>query len=155
MNDIQFFVLPESMAIRHAAGEKVFTALGEYVPCDYEHTLMLSIRNHDDHSNIFPWHPYRALQSFHFDDVNAGKYGAITQADAKDIACTVLDAIEDGGLQYIIVHCGAGISRSAGVCAAIEKFLTGDDSRIFDSAYYHPNMSCYNAVLEALMEDMM
>ena len=42
----------------------------------------------------------------------------------------------------VIVHCDAGISRSSGVAAAILKYLTGDDSSIFDNARLHPNMWC-------------
>ena len=47
----------------------------------------------------------------------------------------------------IIVHCDAGISRSAGVAAAILKLLTGSDFQIFDCPYYHPNMWCYRKVI--------
>lgn len=52
----------------------------------------------------------------------------------------------------IIVHCDAGISRSSGVAAAILKYLTGDDSAIFDDPRYSPNMLCYRKTLSALME---
>jgi predicted protein tyrosine phosphatase len=51
----------------------------------------------------------------------------------------------------IIVHCDAGISRSAGVAAAILYAKTGDDSLIFDSGRYAPNMRCYRMVLNELM----
>lgn len=51
----------------------------------------------------------------------------------------------------IIVHCDAGISRSSGVAAAILKTYTGDDSQIFDSPRYRPNMRCYRLVLNELM----
>lgn len=53
----------------------------------------------------------------------------------------------------IIVHCDAGISRSAGVAAAIMKWSTGDDTPIFNSWHYHPNMWAYRKTLNALMED--
>lgn len=52
--------------------------------------------------------------------------------------------------QNIIVHCDAGISRSAGVAAAIMKHLTGDDSAVFDSGFWRPNMWCYRKTLTAL-----
>ena len=51
----------------------------------------------------------------------------------------------------VIVHCDAGISRSSGVAAAILKYLTGDDSSIFDNARLHPNMWCYRKTLNALI----
>lgn len=54
--------------------------------------------------------------------------------------------------ENIIVHCDAGISRLAGVATAIMKHLSGDDSRIFDSSRWHPNMWCYRKTLNALHE---
>ena len=50
----------------------------------------------------------------------------------------------------VIVHCDAGISRSAGVAAAILKYTTGDDSSIFQNGLYDPNIWCYRKTLEAL-----
>ena len=44
----------------------------------------------------------------------------------------------------------AGISRSAGVAAAILKHTTGDDSSIFDNGLYDPNLWCYQKTLKAL-----
>lgn len=52
----------------------------------------------------------------------------------------------------VIVHCDAGLSRSAGVAAAIMKHFNGDDSPVFDSGKYYPNMWCYRLTLEALEE---
>lgn len=51
----------------------------------------------------------------------------------------------------VIVHCDAGYSRSAGVGAAIMYALNSDDSAIFDSGLYHPNMWCYRKTLNAFM----
>jgi len=51
---------------------------------------------------------------------------------------------------YILVHCDAGISRSAGVAAAILKHFTGDDGAVFNSGRYFPNMWCYRKTLNAL-----
>lgn len=52
----------------------------------------------------------------------------------------------------VIVHCDAGISRSSGVAAGILKALIGDDTQIFNSPRYRPNMRCYRLVLQALIE---
>lgn len=43
----------------------------------------------------------------------------------------------------IIVHCEGGISRSAGVMAAILRVKTGDDYKIFKNHKKAPNMTCY------------
>lgn len=53
----------------------------------------------------------------------------------------------------VIVHCDAGISRSSGVAAAILKAKTGDDSQIFNSPKFRPNMRCYRIVLDELMKE--
>lgn len=53
----------------------------------------------------------------------------------------------------VIVHCDAGISRSAGVAAGILKAKTGDDSQIFDRPAYRPNFHCYRTTLAALFSD--
>ena len=50
----------------------------------------------------------------------------------------------------VIVHCDAGISRSAGIAAAILKHTTGDDSSIFENGLYEPNLWCYRKTLAAL-----
>lgn len=50
----------------------------------------------------------------------------------------------------VIVHCDAGLSRSAGVAAAVLKHFSGDDSAVFDSGRYYPNMWCYRLTLDAL-----
>ena len=50
----------------------------------------------------------------------------------------------------VIVHCDAGISRSAGIAAAILKHTTGDDSSIFENGLYDPNQWCYQKTLKAL-----
>ena len=48
----------------------------------------------------------------------------------------------------IIVHCEGGVSRSAGVCAAIMRVKEGDDFPIFDSTTKHPNITCYIQTLK-------
>lgn len=54
-------------------------------------------------------------------------------------------------IKILIVQCEAGQSRSAGVAAAILKYLYGDDTQIFSNRKYTPNMLCYSKVLHELM----
>ena len=81
-----------------------------------------------------------------FDDEEGG-ITSMTPQNAYDI----LDFVEkwlDEDVD-IIVHCGAGVSRSAGVAAALSLLVNGDDSNIFDDGRYSPNMHCYRSVLKA------
>lgn len=73
----------------------------------------------------------------------------ITEADAQ-LVKRLLKLYPDTD---VIVHCDAGISRSSGVAAAILKASTGDDSQIFNSPKYRPNMRCYRMILDELMQE--
>lgn len=52
-------------------------------------------------------------------------------------------------VDMLIFHCEGGISRSAGCAAAICRWFEGDDYPIFKLKSKHPNMYCYNKVLDA------
>lgn len=88
---------------------------------------------------------------FEFNDeiVDLPQLHCIQTADAVRIAETVFKYKDK--VSQIIVHCDAGISRSAGVAAAISKFFNNDDM-IFFTTIYTPNMTCYSEVLFALHE---
>lgn len=74
--------------------------------------------------------------------------GHIVDEDAKQIKDFV-EKYLDTDIDTIIVNCGAGQSRSAGVAAAILMYLTGSDKQIFDNPIYTPNKLCYRTVLKA------
>jgi len=98
-----------------------------------------------------------AIQRLYFTD--ADKPGR----DVYDREVDEKDLIGDGDARLVkrllklypdtdvIVHCDAGISRSAGVAAAILKAKTGDDTQIFNNYKYRPNMRCYRVVLDELV----
>lgn len=89
-----------------------------------------------------------------FDDVGGSFFHGTTPMSAeqaKQVAEFVLKWKDK--VDGILVNCEAGISRSSGTCAAIMKYLTGDDSRIFESSMFCPNMTCYRLVLDALMKE--
>lgn len=52
------------------------------------------------------------------------------------------------GIRRVLIHCDAGISRSAGMAAALAKFYTGDDFWFFK--HKRPNMLVYRLMMEAL-----
>lgn len=78
------------------------------------------------------------------DDVN-GLY-AITDLQANDIVRFVKRTSNNA---IIFVQCDGGVSRSAGVCAALRILEGWTDSGIFASRKYCPNWKCYTSVLRA------
>lgn len=68
----------------------------------------------------------------------------------RDDAAKVAQFLRRHSNMDVIVHCDAGLSRSAGVAAAIMKHFNDDDSPVFDSGKYYPNTWCYRLTLEAL-----
>lgn len=77
----------------------------------------------------------------------------MTNSDAEKVKEFVLWA-QKANIDELWVHCDAGVSRSAGVGAAIMQYLYGDDSPIFGNHNYFPNMWCYHKTLNALKGDV-
>lgn len=92
-----------------------------------------------------------AILSLSFDDVEKedtidGREFCMSFEDGDKVANFIdqwYDKVED-----IIVHCDGGVSRSAGVAAAIMRVKEGDDWPIFNSSVKHPNMTCYLRTLK-------
>lgn len=116
-------------------------------------TIIISIRSIGDtppkklylHSNP----QIKDFTTLAFDDVTAycQGYCPIDERQARKIAKFVMrykDSVEQ-----IVVHCDAGISRSAGVAAAIAKYLNLNNDRFFKEPY-DPNKTCYDMVLSSL-----
>ena len=89
-----------------------------------------------------------------YDEMTEAGYGSVVLMNEQDAARIVafVKKYKDS-VDGIIVHCDAGVSRSAGVMAAIMKWLTGDDSKIFSDLRFHPNMWCYRLVLNEFMKE--
>jgi predicted protein tyrosine phosphatase len=72
--------------------------------------------------------------------------------DAEKVRIFLFNNKQD--IELLIVHCEAGISRSAGMAAAISKYYNKDDMYYFTSGKFCPNMVCYRLTLEELMKDV-
>ncbi len=83
------------------------------------------------------------------DTIPEGGWKLIEPEDARAIV-EMVRAHPDA--QRVVVHCTAGKSRSAAVAASLMKAIEGDDSPIFNSPRYKPNMRVYRMVLEAWHE---
>lgn len=88
------------------------------------------------------------ILSIEADDVDIVERGGLNSQQAYQIS-NFVKILYHPSIK-IIVHCGAGQSRSAGVAAAILKYYTNDDSLIFKSPAYTPNMLFYRQTLNAL-----
>ena len=105
---------------------------------------------------------FHFLEFFHFDDVdkNTAYYDMetksykglypMTMSQARLIAHIIKQNWNI--ITVLIIQCGAGISRSAGIAGAVYKHFIGDDSFIFDSPKYKPNMHCYSLLLKELKD---
>lgn len=92
----------------------------------------------------------KGILRLYFDDISEPTEGHLTMSedDAKKIHRFV-DAYKDK-VNTIIVHCAAGVSRSAGVACALSIYLNGSDRDIWTSGEYHPNSLCYKMMLKEL-----
>ncbi len=112
--------------------------------------VIVSIHSLDGTPNAFaPNDRIRTVAHFAFDDVESGD-AAVSPAQAARIADFVRRWIDE--VEAVVVHCDAGLSRSAGIGAAIMKWANGDDSAVFKKGWYCPNMRCYRLMLNALTE---
>ena len=118
-----------------------------------ENAAVISISNYgeefvDVRNN--PKNGIEALCQVHFNDVEAEMRNCMTDRDAANIASFVKEVSEKK--DRLIVQCGYGVSRSAGVAAAILMHLTGNDSEIWRNPKYRPNITCYRKMMTAFHE---
>ena len=86
-----------------------------------------------------------SVLSLQFNDATADEFGCMTEDDADRIIKFVNIFI--GSVEQIVVHCEAGISRSAGVAAALMAIINGNDDEVFKDPKYCPNSHCYRLLL--------
>ena len=118
-------------------------------------TAIISITDTDKADVIFEKNEIngiRAVLRLKFDDVERDYKNehCITKEDAENIVKFVNK--NKNKVDKFIVHCEAGVSRSAGVGAAIMKAINGDDWVVFNNPTMCPNMKCYRTVLNAFQD---
>ena len=91
-----------------------------------------------------------AVLFLQFDDEEVGER-AMTQRHANTIV-SFIKSLNDN-VDELIVHCEAGVSRSAAVAAAISFSINGDDAEFFKFPFF-PNRHCYRLMLEAFGFDL-
>lgn len=115
---------------------------------DIEDCIIISITDIEKDVNHFAQNLHiKGICRVQFDDVEIDEVNHITRKDAEKIIAFVNSYIDK--VDKIIVHCEAGVSRSAGVCAALMLIINGDDMEIFNNPKFCPNMTCYRTILTA------
>lgn len=79
-----------------------------------------------------------------------GEYPGIQEADAERVAGFIVPLL--GHVKHIIVQCGAGWSRSAGVACGILEALGDDASCVYDERT--PSSRCRRLVHDAMCEQL-
>jgi predicted protein tyrosine phosphatase len=96
-------------------------------------------------------HPEPAHGAGHRDTLRVAFHdrleGGISEPQAIEIAEFVKRHYAKG-IRLFVVHCDAGMSRSAAVAAAIWSYFEGDPETFFTE--YHPNTDTFAKVSEAL-----
>lgn len=114
-----------------------------------EDCIIISISDLDKDRIIFPVNP--SILDVHyewFEDDDANTPESISENQAAAIA-EFAKKWNDKSVNVICyVNCEAGMSRSAGVAAAIARYFLGNDEWIFKTKI--PNRRCYRMVLDAL-----
>lgn len=76
--------------------------------------------------------------------IGQGHY-LMTKEQAEEVVAFVSKHVNS--IETIVCQCDGGISRSSGMAAALSKILNGDDSWVFDSKEYVPNMLVYRMII--------
>ena len=112
-------------------------------------TAIISVRNMDD--DCVPFCESKSLyavKTLFFDDTDQETPNCFSPEKAEEIREFLQSVL--GHVDRLIVHCENGISRSAGIAAAILKTLTGDDTPITGDHWFVPNKLCYSLTMQAL-----
>jgi predicted protein tyrosine phosphatase len=90
----------------------------------------------------------RGILRLSFHDVDRPERAGAILFDAAH-AWEILRFVESvrKDIRTLVVHCEAGVSRSAGVAAALSRALFGEDRFFFD--HYMPNRLVYSTLLGA------
>lgn len=121
--------------------------------CKEEHsfrTCIISISTVGGKANYLPKTSVNrivAVLPLWFDDELCGD-----NAFDQDMAAQILRFVDlwKSHVDCILVHCDAGISRSAAVCAALKRYLGEDDWDIFRNPQYDPNALVYHTMMEQI-----
>lgn len=125
--------------------------------CDVPH-VVISVTDPRAKRAFLPKNPLRReVLRLEFDDVGPGPVFAI--AMSEDHARQVAEFVtKHADVEMFVIHCEAGISRSAGIAAALGLYFDRDDSQFYQDPHtgegcpFYPNSHVKSLVMRALGE---
>ena len=133
---IKFTVMSYNKARKHSYNPNI------------EDCIIISIRDYEEEARFNNHNPHiKGVLYLNYNDVEGHGEHCMTRRDAEKIIQFVNQHI--GSVEHIVVHCEAGVSRSAGTCAGLMQILTSSDRDIFENPRFNPNMHCYKTMLNA------
>lgn len=130
---------------------KFITLSQKQIPTQYtiirDSHILISINNYGEDFALPNIRTCKGILKLNFNDTED-----ITDKDVyfdMNMAKEILDFVDKhaDAITLIVVHCGAGISRSTAVASALSKILNNSDDLIFSTKA--PNMLVYTSLLEA------
>lgn len=123
------------------------SAIEALAPHDEPHVIVSITSHASDRARLRTGPACRGVLRVAFADIDApsGDLVVFDRSHARAICSFVLQHRD--AIASIVVHCDAGVSRSAGVAAALAKALGEDDTELFRR--HRPNPHVYRTVLEA------
>jgi len=111
-----------------------------------EGTAVLISITDPESDQMFPDHdyPHALYLKFHDIDRVISGYDTFEYEDA-DMILEIWE-MEKDNVDEFVIHCEAGISRSAAVAAALSKIHTGNDMEFFTGRFL-PNQLVYSMIL--------
>lgn len=144
---MQFIVLSRDEVEKFDC-EKPYILISITCPKDIEPTLQISETRVDILKMRFHDWDIKAKELLLSDKYSVNPRTAewvfFSEAHAQEIIKFVNQHINK--VDLIVVNCAAGISRSAGVAAALSKCLTGEDAYFFE--HYIPNSLVYSTIIQ-------
>jgi len=159
LNNQKLFSVQNEL-IRAIVGRKEIEDLSENdfedLNKDNETVLISIIDPGSDHLPNHIKHSFKETLTLDFWDTeeSAGTYSTISSEQAKDLKAFILKNKKNS----FVIHCEAGISRSAGAGLAIECLCNYDGNKFYHSTgasdirdhhRYYPNLVVYDKILEA------
>lgn len=110
---------------------------------------VISIRNPGMEPVPFDCPNLKGVLYLEFDDIDKIADGYVTFS--LDMARRTWDFIQEHSeVNTLLVHCLMGLSRSPGIAAAVDKALTGDDSKWYVEKV--PNRRVFSCMLQVANE---